>query len=90
MSDPVITIKRSEFEAALQEAILDYAENCQKHDADHLVKLNAENERLNSQLMSYRKCVNKIDDYFEYSHESAVDKKKVMGIIGELTKELRA
>lgn len=39
-------------------------------------------------LQAYRKAVNDIDDYFEYSNESAKDKETVQAILGELTDAL--
>jgi hypothetical protein len=33
-------------------------------------------------------CINKIEDYFEYSNESSKDKQKVMGFIENLTDSL--
>lgn len=32
----------------------------------------------------YQAAINRIDDYFEYSHKSEVDKKYVMGVIDKL------
>lgn len=40
-------------------------------------------------LYCYRKAINKIDDYFEYSMESKKDQKKVRQILSDLTEELR-
>lgn len=42
----------------------------------------------NSELEAYRSCVTEIDDFFEYSNQSASDKKEVMRIIDKLTDAL--
>ena len=41
-----------------------------------------------TRLEAYQKAVNKIDDYFEYRHESEVDKSEVRVILSQLTKNL--
>ena len=40
-------------------------------------------------LESYATAINSIDDYFEYSNESDVDKEVVMRIIDNLTNKLK-
>jgi hypothetical protein len=44
--------------------------------------------KANSQLFSYQKAINEIDDYFEYAMESKQDQKKVHQILGNLTDKL--
>lgn len=46
-------------------------------------------EELNRQLIVYRQAINKIDDYFEYTCESDVDRKRVHSILDTLTERLR-
>lgn len=40
-------------------------------------------------LSHYRKAINEIDDYFEYSMESKKDQKKVRKILAKLTDNMR-
>ena len=49
------------------------------------------NSMRNAQLILkvYQKAVNKLDDYFEYSHDSNKDKARVMAILSSLRNELR-
>ena len=50
------------------------------HDSDDKTEL---------RLEVYQNPINKIDDYFEYSHESEQDKRYVMACLNKLTKDLK-
>lgn len=51
-------------------------------------RLDEGRDRLIKWLECYQKAINEIDDYFEYSHHSSVDKVKVMCIIDRLNKDI--
>ena len=42
----------------------------------------------NRLLSLYMKAINRIDDYFEYRHQSEVDKKYVVDVLNQLTIDL--
>jgi hypothetical protein len=39
-------------------------------------------------IQAYRACINRIDDYFEYSNESVKDRKMVHKALADLTNNL--
>ena len=40
-------------------------------------------------LAEYQRAINRIDDYFEYRHESEKDKQHVVEVLDNLTDQLR-
>lgn len=65
----------------------------QKIEPEDFYKLqNAERELQKTKkiLACYQQAVNEIDDYFEYTNESAKDKNRVMHTINRLTTALKA
>jgi hypothetical protein len=81
-----------ESEKALNEAFADREAELLLCDKKRLERIE-ELEKREKILDLYKKCVNKIDDYFEYEYASAVDgleiKKRVMNHIDNLVFDLK-
>ena len=46
--------------------------------------------KLEKRLAAYEQAINRIDDYFEYRHESELDKGYVRGVLESLTNKLKS
>jgi len=47
-------------------------------------------EQLKVRVKEYELAINRIDDYFEYQHNSELDKGFVMGVLENLTSRLKS
>ena len=39
-------------------------------------------------IEAYERALNKIDDYFEYRHNSTIDKEFVIGVLDNMTRQI--